>query len=57
MTFASGRLGHSGSDLGVYTTLYMDPATKGAVIILFNRRVDSSAETAMKKISERLWPL
>lgn len=53
----SGRPGHSGSDLGVYTTLYMDTAKKDAVIILFNRGVDSSTETAMKKISERLWSL
>lgn len=52
-----GRPGHSGSDLGVYTTLYMDPARKDAVIILFNRGVDTATEQAMEKISERLWSL
>jgi CubicO group peptidase (beta-lactamase class C family) len=53
----SGRLGHRGSDLGVFTSFYLDPERKDAVIILMNRTFDLRTETAMEEISARLWAL
>lgn len=53
----AGRPGHRGSDLGVFTSLYIDPERKNAVIILMNRTFDLRAETAMEEISARLWEL
>ena len=53
----SGRLGHRGSDLGVFTSFYFDPERKDAVIILMNRTFDLRTETAMEEISARLWAL
>jgi len=53
----AGRPGHRGSDLGVFTSLYIDPERKNAVIILMNRTFDLRAETAMEQISARLWEL
>lgn len=49
-----GFTGHSGSDLGVYTTAYFDVERKNAVVILMNRGVDAAAENAMTKIFDRL---
>ncbi len=51
----AGRIGHMGSDLGVYTSLYFDLTSRDAVIVLMNRGVDLRAEEAMEAINERLW--
>jgi len=48
-----GMTGHSGSDLGVYSSLYFDHAKGDAVIILMNRTPDAKTEDAMKQIMGR----
>lgn len=53
----AGRIGHKGSDIGVFTSLYFDPENRNAVIILMNRGVDVAAEQAMDKLSNRLWSM
>jgi hypothetical protein len=53
----AGRIGHHGSDLGVFTSLYFDAERKHAVIILMNRTFDLQTEAAMAEISTRLWTL
>lgn len=50
----NGMTGHSGSDLGVYSSLYFDPSTGNAVIILMNRSPDAKTEMAMKLIMDRV---
>ncbi len=49
-----GLTGHTGSDLGVYTSAYFDLETGDGYIVLMNRGVDSMASTAMERIAERL---
>ncbi len=51
---AMGLTGHMGSDLGVFTALYFDPASKDGFIILMNRGMDAKAVAAMQKIAARL---
>jgi CubicO group peptidase (beta-lactamase class C family) len=49
-----GLTGHSGSDLGVFTSAYFDLKKQNAVIILMNRDVDAVTEKAMDEIREKL---
>lgn len=49
-----GMTGHSGSDLGVYSSLYFDREAGDAVIILMNRTPDAKTEEAMKQIMDRV---
>jgi hypothetical protein len=49
-----GLTGHSGSDLGVFTSAYFDLEKQNAVIILMNRDVDAVTEKAMDEIREKL---
>lgn len=49
-----GLTGHSGSDLGVFTSAYFDLEKQNAVIILMNRDVDVVTENAMKEIRNKL---
>lgn len=49
-----GMVGHSGSDLGVFTSVYFDLEKRDAVIILMNRDVDAVTEQAMGEIRSRL---
>ena len=49
-----GMTGHSGSDLGVYSSLYFDRETGDAVIILINRTPDAKTEEAMSRITNRV---
>lgn len=49
-----GLTGHMGSDLGVFTALYFDPASKDGFIILMNRGMDAKAVAAMQQIAKRL---
>ncbi len=50
----NGLIGHSGSDLGVFTSAYFDLDKQNAVIILMNRDVDAVTEKAMEEIREQL---
>jgi len=50
----AGMTGHTGSDLGVFTSLYFDLEKKDAIIILMNRDVDAVTEQAMEEIRSRL---
>jgi len=50
----AGMIGHSGSDLGVFTSMYFDLENRDAVIILMNRDVDAVTEQAMGEIRSRL---
>lgn len=52
-----GKIGHKGSDIGVFTYLYFDPKNNDAVIILMNRGADLDSEIAMNKLSKKLWAL
>lgn len=49
-----GMTGHSGSDLGIYSSLYFDQEAGDAVIILMNRTPDAQTEKAMKQIIDRV---
>jgi CubicO group peptidase (beta-lactamase class C family) len=49
-----GLTGHIGSDLGVFTALYFDPASKDGFIILMNRGMDAKAVAAMQQIAKKL---
>lgn len=49
-----GLTGHTGSDLGVFTTMYFDVKTQSGFIILMNRGMDSNSAKAMKKIAYKL---
>lgn len=49
-----GLTGHSGSDLGVFTSAYFNLEKQNAVIILMNRDVDAVTEKAMDEIREKL---
>ncbi len=50
----NGLTGHSGSDLGVFTSAYFDLEKKDAVIVLMNRDVDAVTEKAMNEIRNKL---
>lgn len=45
-----GLIGHAGSDVGVYTSLYFDPVAQDAVIVLMNRTPDLKTEVAMGQL-------
>ncbi len=49
-----GLAGHMGSDLGVFTAMYFDPASKDGFIILMNRGMDAKAVAAMQQIAKKL---
>jgi CubicO group peptidase (beta-lactamase class C family) len=49
-----GLTGHMGSDLGVFTAMYFDPASKDGFIILMNRGMDAKATSAMQQIAKKL---
>lgn len=49
-----GMTGHSGSDLGIYSSLYFDREAGDAVIILMNRTPDAKTEEAMRQIMGRI---
>lgn len=49
-----GLTGHSGSDLGVFTSAYFDLEKQNAVLILMNRDVDAITEQAMDDIKDKL---
>ncbi len=49
-----GMTGHSGSDLGIYSSLYFDRESGDAVIILMNRTPDAQTENAMAQIMSRV---
>ena len=49
----NGLIGHAGSDSGVYTSLYFDPGTGDAIVVLMNRTPDLQTEDAMARIFER----
>lgn len=51
---AMGLTGHMGSDLGVFTAMYFDPASKDGFIILMNRGMDAKATSAMQQIAKKL---
>ena len=50
---SDGLTGHSGSDLGVFTSLYFDAGKGNAVVVLMNRSPDSDVIAAMDQILER----
>jgi len=50
----NGLTGHAGSDLGVYTSLYFDPAKGNAIVILMNRTPDLQTEEAMARLFDRI---
>lgn len=45
-----GMIGHMGSDYGVFTSLYFDPATGDAFVVLMNRTPDARTERAMGEL-------
>ncbi|GGI73792.1 serine hydrolase [Polymorphobacter multimanifer] len=49
----NGLTGHSGSDLGVYTSLYFDKQRGDAIIVLMNRTPDLETEDAMARLHKR----
>lgn len=49
-----GLIGHAGSDQGVYTSLYFDPAKGNAIIVLMNRTPDLQTEDAMARLFDRI---
>lgn len=49
----NGLIGHSGSDSGVYTSFYFDPAKGDAIIVLMNRTPDLQTEEAMARLYAR----
>jgi len=49
-----GMTGHSGSDLGIFSSLYFSHDTGDAVIVLMNRTPDAKTEAAMKQIIDRV---
>jgi len=49
-----GLIGHSGSDLGVFTSLYFDHKSGDAVIILMNRSPDDRTEMTMDALIDRV---
>lgn len=49
-----GLIGHSGSELGIFTSLYFDPKSRDAVIILMNRSPDDQTEVAMDALIDRV---
>lgn len=50
----NGLIGHAGSDQGVYTSLYFDPAKGNAIIVLMNRTPDLQTEQAMARLFDRI---
>ncbi len=48
-----GMTGHSGSDLGVYSSFYFDMDSGNAVIVLMNRTPDAQTELAMEQVIAR----
>lgn len=50
----AGLTGHSGSDPGVFTSVYFDLEKQDAVIILMNRDVDPVTENAMDDIRNKV---
>ncbi|GGB65860.1 serine hydrolase domain-containing protein [Blastomonas aquatica] len=49
-----GMVGHSGSDNGVFTCLYLDRDKGNAIVILMNRTPDLRTEQAMERLVERI---
>lgn len=49
-----GMVGHSGSDSGVFTSLYFDRDKGNAIVILMNRTPDLRTEQAMERLVERI---
>ena len=49
-----GMIGHSGSDNGVFTSLYFDRDKGNAIVILMNRTPDLRTEQAMERLVERI---
>lgn len=49
-----GMTGHSGSDNGVFTSLYFDRDKGNAIVILMNRTPDLRTEQAMERLVERI---
>lgn len=49
-----GMVGHSGSDNGVFTSLYFDRDKSNAIVILMNRTPDLRTEQAMERLVERI---
>jgi len=47
-------IGHSGSDNGVFTSLYFDRDKGNAIVILMNRTPDLRTEQAMERLVERI---
>ncbi|MBL4772700.1 MAG: beta-lactamase family protein [Alcanivoracaceae bacterium] len=52
-----GLTGHTGSDLGIFSSIYFDIEKQHAVIILMNRDVDSVTARAMNEIRIKLFEL
>ncbi len=50
----NGLTGHAGSDQGVYTSLYFDPAKGNAIVVLMNRTPDLQTEDAMARLFDRI---
>lgn len=53
----AGFTGHTGSDLGIFSSLYFDVKKQDAVIILMNRDVDGITAKAMNDIRAKLLEL
>lgn len=53
----SGLTGHTGSDLGIFSSLYFDSEKQNAVIILMNRDVDGITAKAMNDIRAKLFEM
>jgi CubicO group peptidase (beta-lactamase class C family) len=49
-----GMTGHSGSDNGVFTSLYFDRDKGSAIVILMNRTPDLRTEQAIERLVERI---
>lgn len=50
----NGMTGHTGSNRGVFTSLYFDTDRGDAIIVLMNRTPDGGTENAMAKIYNRI---
>lgn len=51
---SKGLIGHTGSDLGVFTAMYFDISTRNGFIILMNRGIDDDAIHVMRTIAQRI---
>ena len=49
------RVAHNGSDYGVATDLYLDPATGLGIVVLANTDWRGDSTTALMAIEEELW--